>query len=71
MIYTVWITGGLIAVILFLIGLCALDNGVNAVKVLSLILIVVMVGWLGVTLGAFIMGIEVGGKVCRGAYLDD
>ena len=68
MIVAIWIYGLIFGLIFLLIGFCCLLD--NCLKELRVILIVAMVGWVGLSLGAFIMGTNADGRTCRGEFLD-
>ena len=71
MINALAIFGAVYILVFVLKGICKLDNGKRAIKVLNKILTIITVGWMGASLGSFCIGIGYAGQQCRGLTIQD
>ena len=58
MVIAVWVMSCTVLAIMFFYGVCKLDRGEKSLRVLKVLLVILLVGWAGLSLGAGIMGVD-------------
>ena len=69
--YATWIFGCVFFALFFFYGICRLDKSEKSVRILKVLIVLTIFGWIVLSICAGVMGIEDAGQCCRGALFYD